>query len=81
MKDELRAITAAPGRKVTWLQLDQAIRALESGADINYEGVSGPIELNEDGIATTGVYDVYRFKDGQLDTGDQIPIPLGSGGV
>ena len=81
MKDELRAITAAPGRKVTWLQLDQAIRALESGVDINYEGVSGPIELNEQGIATTGVYDVYRFKDGKLDTGDQIPIPLGSGGV
>ncbi|HZO59046.1 MAG TPA: ABC transporter substrate-binding protein [Solirubrobacterales bacterium] len=81
MKDELRGITAAPGRKYTWLQLDQAIRALESGADINYEGVSGPIELNDDGDATAAVYDVFRFKDGKLDLTDQIAIPVGSGGV
>lgn len=81
MKDEVRAITAAPGRKYTWLELDQAIRALESGVDINYEGVSGPIELNQGGDATAGVYDVYRFKDGKLDVTDQIAIPLGSGGV
>ena len=62
MKDELRAITAAPGRKYTWLELDQAIRALESGQDINYEGVSGPIELNDKGDATAGVYDVYKVR-------------------
>ena len=81
MKDELRAITAAPGRKYTWLELDQAIRALESGIDINYEGVSGPIELNADGDATAGVYDVYRYKDGKLDVTDQIAVPVGTGGV
>jgi branched-chain amino acid transport system substrate-binding protein len=81
MKDELRDITAAPGRKYNWLQLDQAIRALESGADINYEGVSGPIELNDDGDATAGVYDIYRFKDNKLDLTDQLAIPVGSSGV
>ena len=81
MKDEVREITAAPGRKYTWLELDQAIRALESGDDINYEGVSGPIELNSGGDATAGVYDVYRFKNAKLEVTDQIAIPLGSGGV
>ena len=82
MKDELRAITAAPGHKYTWLELDQAIRALENGTDINYEGVSGPIELNADGAATAGVYDVYRFnKDGKMKITDQIAVPLGSSGV
>jgi branched-chain amino acid transport system substrate-binding protein len=81
MKDDVREIATAPGRKYTWLELDQAIRALESGVDINYEGVSGPIELNEKGDATAGVYDVYRFKDGKLDVTDQIAIPLGTGGV
>ncbi len=81
MKDELRAITAAPGRKYTWLELDQAIRALESGKDINYEGVSGPIELNDKGDATAGVYDIYRVRKGKLDVVDQIAIPLRPGGV
>jgi branched-chain amino acid transport system substrate-binding protein len=81
MKDELRAITAAPGRKYTWLELDQAIRALENGEDINYEGVSGPIELNAEGDATAGVYDIYEYRDGKLRIVDQIAIPVTGGGV
>jgi ABC-type branched-subunit amino acid transport system substrate-binding protein len=81
MKDQLRAITAAPGRKYTWLQLDQAIKALEAGQDIDYEGVSGSIELNSRGDATAGVYDVYRYEPGKLTLADQIAVPRGTGGV
>ena len=82
MKDELPAITAAPGRKYTWLELDQAVRALENGTDIDYEGVSGPIEMNDAGDPTAGVYDVYRYEKGQLELSrDQIPVPLRAGGV
>ena len=81
MKDELRNITAAPGRKYTWLELDEAIRALESGQDINYEGVSGPIELNDKGDATAAVYDVWKVRNGKVDVVDQIAIPVGTGGV
>jgi branched-chain amino acid transport system substrate-binding protein len=81
MKDELRAITAAPGRKYTWLELDQAIRALEDGQDIDYEGVSGPIELDAKGDASAGVYDVYQYRDVKLEIFDQIAIPVGGGGV
>ena len=81
MKDELRAVTAPPGRKYTWLELDQAIKALESGQDIDYEGVSGPIDLDDKGAATAGVYDVYQFKDNRLQVVDQIAIPVRGGGV
>jgi ABC-type branched-subunit amino acid transport system substrate-binding protein len=81
MKDELPAITSAPGHKYTWLELDQAVRALENGTDIDYEGVSGPIEMNDAGDARAGVYDVYRYKKGQLTFSDQIGIPLRAGGV
>jgi ABC-type branched-subunit amino acid transport system substrate-binding protein len=81
MKDELRAITAAPGKKYTWLQLDQAIRALEAGEDIDYEGVSGPIELDRKGDATAGVYDIYRYTNGELKVVDQIAVPIRGGGV
>ena len=70
-----------PGRKYTWLELDQAVRALENGTDIDYEGVSGPIEMNDAGDARAGVYDVYRYQEGQLETSDQIAIPLRTGGV
>lgn len=81
MKDALRAVTAPPGRKYTWLELPQAIKALESGEDIDYEGVSGPIDLNDKGDATAGVYDVYRFEDNKLEIVDQVAVPVGGGGV
>jgi len=57
------------------------VDALEDGQDIDYEGVSGPIELNAEGDATAGVYDIYRYRDGKLEVVDQIAIPVGGGGV
>ena len=45
-------------------QLSDAIDALENGDDIDYQGASGPIDMDENGDATAGVYDIYEFKDG-----------------
>lgn len=81
MAGEVRDVSAPPGRKFTWLQLDQAVKALEAGQDIDYEGASGPINMNDDGDPTAGVYDVYEFKGGKLRLGEQIGIPAGPGGI
>ena len=69
-------MSAPPGRKFTWLQLDQAVKALEAGQDIDYEGASGPIDMNDDGDPTAGVYDVYEFKGGNA-AREQIAVPTG----
>ena len=42
-------------------------RRSQNGDDIDYEGASGPIDLDEDGDPTAGVYDLVRFRDGKLD--------------
>lgn len=81
MQGELRPVTAPPGRKYTWLELDQAVRALESGQDIDYEGVSGAIDLNKSGDASAGVYDIYQYRDNKLEVVGQIAIPIRGGGV
>ena len=81
MAKQVGDVSAPPGRKFTWLQLDQAIKALEAGQDIDYEGASGPINLNDDGDPTAGVYDVYEFKGGKLRLGEQIAVPAGSSGI
>ena len=81
MAGKVRDVSAPPGRKFTWLQLDQAIKALEAGQDIDYEGASGPINMNGDGDPTAGVYDVYEFKGGKLRLGEQIAVPAGPGGI
>ena len=74
MAAELVDITAAPGKKYTWEQLPEAIEALQNGDDIDYEGASGSIEMDEVGDATSGVYDIYRYSDGQLELIDQVPL-------
>ena len=81
MKDKLGPVSAPPGKKYTWLELDKAIKALEAGQDIDYEGVSGPINLNKAGVATAGVYDVYKVQNGALKVVDQIAVPLGASGI
>lgn len=82
MKDKTREVSAPPGRKYTWMQLDQAVKALEAGHDIDYDGASGPIDLNDAGDPTAAVYDVWEFEDSKLRTaGEQIAVPERAGGI
>ena len=74
MAAELPQITAPPGDPYTWEQLPEAIRALQDGADIDYVGASGQIDMDDAGDATAGVYDVYRYKDEMLDVFDEIAV-------
>jgi branched-chain amino acid transport system substrate-binding protein len=74
MAKELVDLSAPGGDKYTWEQLPDAITALEDGKDIDYEGASGPIDLNENGDPTAGVYDVYRYRDGNVEVFSQVPI-------
>ena len=74
MAAELQDISGPGGDKFTFEQLPDAIKALQNGDDIDYEGASGPVNLNEDGDPTAGVYDIYRFKDGKIEVFDELPI-------
>ena len=74
MAAKLQDVSGPPGDKYTFEQLPDAIKALQNGDDIDYEGASGPIDLNDDGDATAGVYDLYRYKDGKIDVYDETPV-------
>jgi branched-chain amino acid transport system substrate-binding protein len=74
MAEQVRAVSGPPGTKYTFLELPEAIQALQDGEEIDYEGVSGPIDMNEAGDTTAGVYDIWRFSDGKLETFRQIPV-------
>jgi ABC-type branched-subunit amino acid transport system substrate-binding protein len=74
MAEQIQGITAPGGTKYTFEELPAAIEALQNGEDIDYDGASGPIDMNEDGDATAGVYDLYRFEDGAPETFDEIPL-------
>ena len=51
-----------------------AIEALQNGDDIDYEGASGQIDMDETGDATAGVYDIYRYKGEAIDVFDELPV-------
>ena len=50
------------------------IEALQNGDDIDYVGASGAIDLDENGDATAGVYDLYSFKGGEITIIDEIAV-------
>jgi branched-chain amino acid transport system substrate-binding protein len=74
MGAELQDITGPGGDKYTWEQLPDAVRALQDGNDIDYEGASGPVDLNDQGDPTSGVYDIYRYRSGEIDVYDELPV-------
>ena len=74
MAQELRAVSGPGGKKYTWKQLPDAVKALQDGNDIDYEGASGPIDLDDEGDPTAGVYDLFRFKDGKADVFGEVPV-------
>jgi ABC-type branched-subunit amino acid transport system substrate-binding protein len=64
MARELEEITGPGGTEYSWEQLPEAIEALSEGEDIDYLGASGPIDLDDNGDVASGVYDVYRYEEG-----------------
>jgi ABC-type branched-subunit amino acid transport system substrate-binding protein len=78
MADALVDITTG-GEQLTWQQMPDLITALQNGDDVDYEGASGSVELNEDGDATAEVYDLYRYRGGELDVYSEIPVVLPGG--
>jgi branched-chain amino acid transport system substrate-binding protein len=71
MAEHLVDVSAPPGTPYTWEQLPEAIKALQNGDDIDYQGASGAIDMDDAGDATAGVYDIYTFKGSTL-TLDEI---------
>jgi ABC-type branched-subunit amino acid transport system substrate-binding protein len=74
MAAEVRDISGPPGDEYTFEQLPDAIEALQNGDDIDYQGASGPIDMDEAGDATAGVYDIYEFREGAPEPTDEIEV-------
>ena len=67
-------VASAPGRTYTYLNLAGAIRAIKAGKDINYEGVGGPVDFDQNGDLKAALYNVYTYKDGKQDVIRQLKI-------
>ena len=58
IKENLQSVSR-DGTKCT--ELAECLELLEAGEDIDYDGVSGPIEFDENGDPTTAVIGIYQY--------------------
>jgi ABC-type branched-subunit amino acid transport system substrate-binding protein len=77
IKGQVRRVTGAPGEKLNFTRLADAIKALRAGQDIDFEGVSGPLDLDKNGDPTTSLYDIFQFKNGRLEVIRQVEAKKG----
>jgi ABC-type branched-subunit amino acid transport system substrate-binding protein len=71
---EIVPVSGPPGDQYTWEELPDAIEALQNGDDIDYQGAAGALDLDENGDATSGVYDLYEFKDTAPEPVDEVEV-------
>lgn len=72
--DAMRGVANPPGKEFSYLELPAAVEALRAGEDIDYVGVSGPIQIGENGDTAIALYEQFRFIDGELTVERQITV-------
>ncbi len=78
IRDNMQAVSGPPGTQYTFEQLDDAINAILAGEDIDYEGASGSVNLDENGDpgAEGSSYEFFEYKGGELVPIDSFPYPF-----
>ena len=73
IKENLTAVSKAPGKKYDWTQLSEAMTAVQNGDDIDYEGASGGIDFDEQGDPSSAFYTVWEWQaGGELKVGNSV---------
>ena len=73
IRDNLRAVANPPGEKIYYGEWAKAIALLNAGKEIDYEGVSGPVDFNATGGVTAEIL-IWQVKDCQV-----VPVLTVSG--
>jgi len=60
IQSKLRDVANAPGTEVS--DVCEGLKLLRAGQDINYQGASGNVDIDENGDVV-GSYDVWSVKD------------------
>jgi ABC-type branched-subunit amino acid transport system substrate-binding protein len=63
--EHIQQVSSPGGNRYTFEQLPDAIRDLRDGKDIDYEGVSGTTNLDDNGDMVSGYYNVGEYVDGK----------------
>jgi len=69
IKTNLVRVSGPPGTKLTFLQLQRAIRLIRSGKEVDYEGAFSPVDFDAKGDIGSAVFEVWKYSAaGKIDT-------------
>jgi branched-chain amino acid transport system substrate-binding protein len=69
IKANLVAVSGPPGTKVTYLQLAKAIKLIQSGKEVDYEGAFSPVDFDRNGDIGSAVFEIWKYSaPGKIDT-------------
>jgi ABC-type branched-subunit amino acid transport system substrate-binding protein len=66
IRDNLRAVSNPPGVQIGPGQWPAALAVLQAGGTVNYDGASGPVDLNGDGEPSSAPYDIWQVVNGKI---------------
>ena len=58
-------VSGPPGKTYTWPQEAAMFAAAHAGQKVNYDGVSGPLDLASNGDPTGATYEIYSYVNGK----------------
>src|SRR5215203_1992693 len=64
IKANLRSVSGAPGRKVTFQTLGRAVSLLRAGKEIDYEGAFSPVDFDARGDIGAAVFEIWKNDGG-----------------
>jgi ABC-type branched-subunit amino acid transport system substrate-binding protein len=69
IKANLISVSGPPGVKVNYLQLAKAIRLLQAGKDVDYEGAFSPVDFDRKGDVSSAVFEIWKYvSKGKINT-------------
>src|SRR5438105_6442095 len=69
LKSSLIPVSGPPGAKVTFKQMDKAVRLLLAHKQIDYEGAFSPVDFDKNGDISSAVYEIWKYDGaGKIET-------------
>jgi branched-chain amino acid transport system substrate-binding protein len=62
IRNNLIPVSGPPGKKVTYAQMNQAIRLLLAHKEIDYEGAFSPVDFDKNGDIGSAVYEIWQYE-------------------
>ncbi|MDB5101576.1 MAG: hypothetical protein JWM80_5997 [Cyanobacteria bacterium RYN_339] len=75
IRDNLRKVSGPAGTAFQPDNIAAALAAAKAGTAVNYEGWSGPVDLDEHGDVTSGKYVIWSVKGGKVANTTEVLSP------